>query len=78
MISQLNFGDEQANLQYGATQALYMLLLCGRTFADKILGFRKSLFWGGLLMIVGSIILSIDPHQFFFLGIAFTVIGTDF
>ena len=29
-------------------------------------------------MIVGSVILSIDPHQFFFLGIAFTVIGTGF
>ena len=79
MISQLNFGDEQANLQYGATQAfVYAFTFVGGLFADKILGFRKSLFWGGLLMIVGSIILSIDPHQFFFLGIAFTVIGTGF
>ena len=79
MISQLNFGDEQANLQYGATQAfVYAFTFVGGLFADKILGFRKSLFWGGLLMIVGSIILSIDPHKFFFLGIAFTVIGTGF
>ena len=79
MISQLNFGDEQANLQYGATQAfVYAFTFVGGLFADKILGFRKSLFWGGLLMIVGSVILSIDPHQFFFLGIAFTVIGTGF
>ncbi len=67
MISQLNFGDEQANLQYGATQAfVYAFTFVGGLFADKILGFRKSLFWGGLLMIVGSVILSIDPHQFFF------------
>jgi POT family proton-dependent oligopeptide transporter len=29
-------------------------------------------------MIVGSIILSIDPKQFFFLGISFTIIGTGF
>jgi POT family proton-dependent oligopeptide transporter len=29
-------------------------------------------------MIVGSIILSLDPHQYFFLGISFTVIGTGF
>lgn len=79
MISQLKFGDEQANLQYGATQAfVYAFTFIGGLFADKILGFRKSLFWGGLLMIVGSLILATDPHKFFFLGIAFTVVGTGF
>lgn len=79
MISQLNFHEKEANLQYGATQAfVYAFTFVGGLFADKILGFRKSLFWGGLLMIVGSIILAIDPHQYFFLGIAFTVVGTGF
>lgn len=79
MISQLNFEEEQANLQYGATQAfVYAFTFIGGLFADKILGFRKSLFWGGMLMIVGSIILSLDPHSYFFLGISFTVIGTGF
>lgn len=79
MISQLKFGDEQANLQYGATQAfVYAFTFIGGLFADKILGFRKSLFWGGLLMIIGSLILAFDPHRFFFLGIAFTVVGTGF
>lgn len=79
MISQLNFAETKANLQYGATQAfVYAFTFIGGLFADKILGFRKSLFWGGLLMITGSIILSIDPHKFFFLGISFTVIGTGF
>ncbi|AZI67935.1 MFS transporter [Kaistella daneshvariae] len=79
MISQLQFGDEQANLQYGATQAfVYAFTFVGGLFADKILGFRKSLFWGGLLMIVGSLILATNPHDFFFLGISFTVVGTGF
>ena len=79
MISQLNFHEKEANLQYGATQAfVYAFTFVGGLFADKILGFRKSLFWGGLLMIVGSLILATDPHQFFFLGIAFTVVGTGF
>lgn len=79
MISQLKFDDEKANLQYGATQAfVYAFTFVGGLFADKILGFRKSLFWGGLLMIVGSLILATDPHKFFFLGIAFTVVGTGF
>ena len=79
MISQLNFDKTEANLQYGATQAfVYAFTFIGGLFADKILGFRKSLFWGGLLMIVGSVILATDPHQFFFTGIAFTIIGTGF
>ncbi len=79
MISQLNFHKTDANLQYGATQAfVYAFTFIGGLFADKILGFRKSLFWGGLLMITGSAILATDPHQYFFLGISFTIIGTGF
>src|SRR5690606_27043564 len=79
MISQLNFEETEANLQYGATQAfVYAFTFVGGLFADKILGFRKSLFWGGFLMIVGSLILATDPHKYFFLGISFTVVGTGF
>ncbi len=79
MVTQLMLKDEQANLQYGATQAfVYAFTFIGGLFADKILGFRKSLFWGGILMIVGSAILAIDPKEFFFIGISFTIIGTGF
>jgi len=79
MISQLNFEETEANLQYGATQAfVYAFTFVGGLFADKILGFRKSLFWGGFLMIIGSLILATDPHKYFFLGISFTVVGTGF
>jgi POT family proton-dependent oligopeptide transporter len=79
MVSQLLMDEKTANLQYGATQAfVYAFTFIGGLFADKILGYRKSLFWGGLLMIVGSIILAIDPKQFFFFGISFTIIGTGF
>lgn len=79
MVSQLMMDDKVANLQYGATQAfVYAFTFIGGLFADKILGYRKSLFWGGLLMIAGSIILSIDPRNFFFIGISFTIIGTGF
>lgn len=79
MVYQLHMEKGIANLQYGATQAwVYAFTFIGGMMADKILGFRKSLFWGGILMIVGSIILAIDPHQFFFLGIAFLIVGTGF
>ncbi len=79
MVQQLMMKDDVANLQYGATQAfVYAFTFIGGLFADKILGYRKSLFWGGLLMIAGSIILAIDPARFFFFGISFTIIGTGF
>ncbi|MCC6181931.1 MAG: peptide MFS transporter [Bacteroidia bacterium] len=79
MVNQLNFDEVVANLQYGATQAfVYAFTFIGGLFADKILGKRRSLFWGGLLMIVGSILLAIDPKLFFFTGIAFNVVGTGF
>lgn len=79
MISQLQLAEKEANLQYGATQAfVYAFTFVGGLFADKILGFRKSLFWGGFLMIIGSLILATNPHDYFFLGIAFTVVGTGF
>ncbi|MEW5676896.1 peptide MFS transporter [Flavobacterium enshiense] len=79
MVSQLSMGETTANLQYGATQAwVYAFTFIGGLFADKILGLRRSLFWGGLLMITGSIILSVEPKSFFFLGISFTIVGTGF
>jgi POT family proton-dependent oligopeptide transporter len=79
MVYQLMMKEDVAQLQYGATQAfVYAFTFVGGLFADKILGFRKSLFWGGILMIVGSTILAINPHEFFFLGISFTIIGTGF
>lgn len=79
MTTKLAMNEEVANLQYGATQAfVYAFTFVGGLFADRILGYRRSLFWGGLLMIVGSVILAIDPKDFFFLGISFNIIGTGF
>lgn len=79
MVGQLGMNEKVANLQYGATQAwVYAFTFIGGLFADKILGLRKSLFWGGILMIVGSIILAIDPVNFFFIGLGFTIVGTGF
>ncbi len=79
MIGQLGLDGKEVNLQYGAIQSfVYAFTFIGGFFADRILGFRRSLFWGGLLMIVGSVVMAIDPKQFFFLGIGFNIVGTGF
>ena len=45
MVTKLVMDEEQANLQYGATQAfVYAFTFIGGLFADKILGYRKSYF----------------------------------
>jgi len=79
IVDQLLMTEKVANLQYGAIQAfVYAFTFIGGLFADKILGFRKSLFWGGALMIAGSLVLAVNPQKLFFVGIAFNIVGTGF
>lgn len=79
MVSNLGLDDRAANLQYGAIQAfVYAFTFIGGVFADKILGFQKSLFWGATLMIAGGFIVAFSPEELFYIGISFSIIGTGF
>ncbi|WP_293874008.1 peptide MFS transporter [Flavobacterium sp.] len=79
MVDQLLLKDDAANLQYGAIQAfVYAFTFIGGIFADKILGFRKSLFFGGIVMIIGNLLIAFSPQHMFYYGIAFSIIGTGF
>ncbi len=79
MVDQLLLQDAAANLQYGAIQAfVYAFTFIGGIFADKILGFRKSLFFGGIIMILGNLLIAFSPTEMFYYGIAFSIIGTGF
>ncbi|MBS1945432.1 MAG: MFS transporter, partial [Bacteroidetes bacterium] len=79
MVTQLKLDDMKANLQYGAIQAfVYAFTFVGGVFADKVLGFRKSLFWGALLMIAGGLVIAVSPTEFFYIGTCFFIIGTGF
>ena len=79
MVDQLFLKDAAANLQYGAIQAfVYAFTFIGGIFADKILGFKKSLFFGGIVMIIGNLLIAFSPQTLFYYGIAFSIIGTGF
>ena len=79
MTNILLYSDQDANLKYGAIQAfVYAFTFIGGLFADKILGFQRSLLWGGILMILGSAILGLDAKTNFFYGICLIIIGTGF
>jgi POT family proton-dependent oligopeptide transporter len=79
MIEQLAMPKGEANLKYGAIQAfVYTMTFVGGFFADKILGFRKSIFWGGLLMIIGSFTIAFAPGDLFYIGTSISIVGTGF
>lgn len=79
MVDQLFLKEDHANLQYGAIQAfVYAFTFIGGIFADKILGFKKSLFFGAIVMILGNLLIAVAPHDMFYYGIAFSIIGTGF
>jgi POT family proton-dependent oligopeptide transporter len=79
MVDQLLLKDEAANLQYGAIQAfVYAFTFIGGIFADKVLGFKKSLLFGGIVMILGNLLIAFSPQTLFYYGIAFSIIGTGF
>lgn len=79
MTNILLYPDKEANLMYGAYNALvYTMPLFGGLLADRILGFRKSIVWGGSLMAIGHLVLAIPMTQTFFLGLGFLIVGNGF
>ena len=79
MVDMLGLTDAESNLKYGAIQAfVYAFTFVGGIFADKILGFKKSLVFGGLVMVAGNLLIAADPHHFFYYGITLSIIGTVF
>ncbi len=79
MTHVLFFPDKDANLQYGAYNALvYTMPLLGGWLADRLLGFRKSIVLGGILMAIGHLVLAIPSQATFFLGLGFLISGNGF
>lgn len=79
MVEKLLLSEKDANLRYGAIQAfVYAFTFIGGLFADKVLGFRKSLVWGALLMIAGSFTVAAAPENLFYIGTCLTIVGTGF
>ena len=79
MTNELLYKKDDASLMYGAYNAMvYMTPLFGGLLADRILGFRKSIIFGGIMMAIGHLVLAVPVEQSFFLGMGFLVIGCGF
>lgn len=56
--------------------SVYLMTMMGGWFADKLLGLRRSVFWGGVLIMSGHLSLAIPGVATFYGGLLLVVLGT--
>jgi len=68
-----------SNKRYGTIQAfIYAMAFIGGLFADKLFGFRRSIFWGGILMAIGTFLMAVPGSFWFYAGISILIVGNGF
>jgi len=73
------FGDEKSYAIYGSYTALvYLTPVFGGILADRLLGYRKAVTIGALLMAAGHFCMAIQTETVFFLALALLIIGNGF
>jgi POT family proton-dependent oligopeptide transporter len=81
MVDQMRGGmglkDEQAAAIYGLYTALvYVAALPGGWIGDRLLGAKASVWWGGIVIAAGHLILGIDNSSAFYLGLVVIALGS--
>ena len=75
----LGYGDHDANAVYGAYTALvYMTPFFGGMLADRLLGQRRAVIFGGLLMAAGHLLMTIQTGVAFYFALALLIAGNGF
>ncbi len=73
----LGFDTERAGRIYGLyTAAVYIASLPGGWVADRLLGLRRAVLWGGIVIAAGHFSMAIPGLTTFYLGLALIVVGT--
>ncbi|HEY5219892.1 MAG TPA: oligopeptide:H+ symporter [Gemmatimonadaceae bacterium] len=77
MVQKLGYTDDRANLTFGAFAALaYTVPSIGGWIGDKILGSRRTMVLGALILALGYIGLSIPNHpEFLFPALGLVAVG---
>jgi POT family proton-dependent oligopeptide transporter len=75
----MGFSDEKAADIYGTYLALvYLTPFFGGLLADRVLGYRKSITIGGVLMAAGYIGLSFHSETIFYISLLLVIVGNGF
>jgi proton-dependent oligopeptide transporter, POT family len=77
-VGGLGFDVERTGAIYGTYAAsVYLMSLPGGWIADKVLGLRRSVFWGGVLIMLGQISLAMpNSGTFLYPGLILIALGT--
>ncbi|NDK55603.1 peptide MFS transporter [Pontibacter fetidus] len=79
MVTQLKFDEPKGYAILGSYAALvYTMPLFGGVMADRFLGYRKAVMYGGILMSIGHLVLAVPEDWSFFYGMAFIICGNGF
>lgn len=75
--SGMAFDTTTAGFIYGVyTSMAYLASVPGGWIADHLIGQRKAIFYGGILIALGNLTLALHGMQFLMLGLTFVVLGT--
>ncbi len=73
----LGFDVVKAGAIYGLyTAAAYLMTLPGGFLADRLIGQRKAVLWGGVLIALGNLSLAVQSNTFFYVGLFVVALGT--
>lgn len=73
----LAIGTATAVAIYGLyTASVYFMGLPGGWIADRLIGSQQAIWYGGIVIMCGHIVLAIPSEQTFFLGLILVVLGT--
>ncbi|MCF7790372.1 MAG: oligopeptide:H+ symporter [Victivallales bacterium] len=76
MIKELSFGDADADNTFAAFTALaYAFLIAGGYIGDKILGNKRTMFLGAIVLASGYLYFSINPLQNIYWGLGLIIAG---
>ena len=79
LVNHLGWPDANAANLYGTYTALaYLTPLAGGYLADRLIGTRRSLVIGGIVIALGHFALAVENMVFFYLGLGLVAIGTGF
>ncbi len=71
-----DFAAAAVYASYGSL--VYASTVVGGKISDLFLGFRKSIYLGGILMALGHFVLAIENNMAFYLALGFIVVGNGF
>jgi POT family proton-dependent oligopeptide transporter len=73
----LGFPTSKAGAIYGLyTAMIYLFSLPGGWLADRIIGLRRGVLWGGVIIAFGHFSMAIPSLTTFYIGLALIVVGT--